>query len=803
MFESKMKTWMAAAALAGAVTAIGCAGARAFRQGRDDEQLDQWDRAVVHYTQAQRQDPSNLRYQMALQNARRKASEQHFEKGKVYLASGQPELAVVELEQTVLLDPENDYAALELKRAREAVAKLQAERQQPSRIQKLEEETRNARAVGPILKPTSTRPISLNFPQPRPIKQIYQALGQAAGINVIFDPALKDDNVTIVLSNVTFQNALETLLRQENDFYKVIDDHTILIAADTPQNRKTYEDLVIRTFYLSNGDVTETANAIRALLGTVHISINKQENAITIRDTADKVAIAQRVIEQNDKEKSEVVVDVELLQLNLNKMLDIGLFLKNGNTLSGTYLNPTTSPTPDSGGSSTTTTTTTPQIITYDQLKNLAISQFGFTVPNFTVNFIKSNSDAELLAKPQLRITEGEKAQLVIGDRVPIPTTTFNTQNAIGSTAAIVPITSFQYQDIGIKIEMEPRVHHNKEITLKLTVEVSNLGAPVTFQGQTQPTISTRTISSTIRLKDGETNFLAGLIRRDKSASKEGPAFLSDIPVLGELFSHRTHTQQNTDLVMTITPHIIRLPDINEEDLLPVYVGTESNISYQGAPRVESFNTGGGPFARQRRQPAIPPAAQRPAAPTPPGGVQLAPSGGPSSLFTPPPKATAIPPGTPPPKNPNPNRLDAPPPAATNDAPSPASAASDIPTVQLEFDPLVSVLAPEEERTVIVRSVGGQSVAPASFTIRFDSSVVTVVDAQPLSGDPVPTLAPGSVTLHWTGGIDGPSGRPIAQLTLRGVAPGATDLTFDKAPVTDLSGSTAHASYAEALVQVK
>ncbi|MGH9440738.1 MAG: secretin N-terminal domain-containing protein [Thermoanaerobaculia bacterium] len=650
MKSSKWKSLAAVAAGLAALAASGCAGDRFFRQGKDDEDLGRWDRAVLEYGRARDQDPKDMRYKMAFDHARRKASEDHFEKGKMYRTSGRPDLAVIELEQTVLLDPENDYAASELKHSREEVAKLEQEKREPSRMQKLEEATKNARAVIPILQPASKRPISLNFPQPRPIKQIYLALGQAAGINVIFDPALKDDPAAIVLTNVTFQNALETLIRQENHFYKVVDSHTILVAADNPANRKTYEDLVIRTFYLSNGDVTETANAIRALLGTVHVSINKQENAITIRDTADKVTIAQSIIDQNDKEKAEVVVDVELMQMDLNKNSDIGFTFPQ--SISATLLNPGTAPAGSSGTDSTgTTAPTTVNIITLDQLKKLALSQYGFTVPNFAVNLIKGAGNATVLARPELRITEGEKAQLTIGDRIPIPTTTFNTQNALGGTGAIVPITSFQYQDVGIKIEMEPRVHHNKEVTLKLTVEVSNLGNPVTFGGQTQPTISTRTISSTIRLKDGETNFLAGLIRNDKSHSSQDVPFLADVPILGRLFSDKKTTETSTDLVMTITPHIIRVPDINEEDLLPVYVGTENNISYQGAPRVESFNGVRGPFdnsqqpTRQRAQPG-----QR-VRPTAPPGLNLSPSGGPNNPFSPP-KAFAIPRPAPPPPPP-------------------------------------------------------------------------------------------------------------------------------------------------------
>ena len=245
----------------------------------------------------------------------------------MYAASGRPDLAVVELEQASLLDPTNDYAATELRKAREAKAKADVEKNAETNMEKIKKKTRGARAVSVILEPSSDKPINLNFPQQKPIKQIYRALADAAGINVIFDPQLKDDNVSIVLSNIEFQKALETLIRQENHFYKIIDARTILIAADTPQNRKTYEDLVIRTFFLSNADVTEVANALRALLQTTRISINKAENSVTLRDTADKVAVAERIVEQNDKQVSEVVVDVELLQINTGELQDLGLEL--------------------------------------------------------------------------------------------------------------------------------------------------------------------------------------------------------------------------------------------------------------------------------------------------------------------------------------------------------------------------------------------------------------------------------------------------------------------------------------------
>ena len=820
---TKRNPWIRGGMLAMlAALAFGCAGDKAFREGRSAEEMGRWDIAVAKYAAAREQDPHQMKYKMAFDHARRKASQDHFEKGKMYLNSGRPDLAMIELEQTATLDPENDYAGLELQRAREQLAKLEQQRKQPSKMERMESEAHNARAAMPILQPSSRRPISLNFPQPRPIKQIYQALGQAAGINVIFDPALKDDNATIVIANVPFQNALETLIRQENHFYKVVDAHTILIAQDTPANRKTYEDLVIRTFYLSNGDVTETANAIRALLGTVHVSINKQENAITIRDTADKVSIAQNIIDQNDKEKAEVVVDVELLQMNLNKTLDLGVTYPTA--ISATLLNPSTAPIEGT----TPTAPTTVNVITLDALKKLSLNQYGFTVPNFTINLLKTATDAQVLAKPELRISEGEKAQLVIGDRVPIPITTFNTQTAVGGTGAVVPITSFQYQDVGIKIEMEPRVHHNKEVTLKLTVEVSNLNGTVPgSQGTSQPIISTRTIGSTIRLKDGETNFLAGLIRKDRQNTETGWPFLMDLPIVGQLFTRHQQEQQSTDLVMTITPHIIRVPDVNEQDLLPIYVGTENNVSYQGAPRVESINDNRSPFEteqnRRRNQQRPVPPTNAPAAQQP--GINLSPPAFPSSPFTNP-SPFAPPPVTPPPPPPQSRNDLAPPadgaatvasadPAAATDAmtggasaPAPASTTATAGTIvagtQFSFDPPTLVLSPGQEQTVLLYASGAESLAASKVGVDFDPSVLQVERIEPLGGGSVEPVSASRIAFTLSGEGGGLSGlHPVARLTVRGVAAGTGFLSLDATAMTLETGGPAIVSVSPATVEVK
>jgi general secretion pathway protein D len=768
-----MKSSRMAALVALAALAAGCAGSQAFRQAQSEEEFGHWDFAVLKYAQAVDHDPNNNSYKVALRRAKLKASQVHFERGKLYRGAGNPDLAVVELEQAVVLDQTNKYAEVELRKAREDAAKLAAERSSETRLEATKRRARGQRARAPILEPTSDRPISLNFPTPKPIKQIYQSLAAAAGINVVFDPQLKDDQVTIVLNNIEFQKALETLMRQENHFYKVIDEKTILIAADNPQNRKTYEDLVLRTFYLSNGDLTDVSNAIRSLLQTTRISVNKAENSITLRDTADKVAIAERIVEQNDKQLSEVVIDVELLQVNSDKIQELGLILQSysvGVSLpspGGTTDLGVTVPGGNAGGTGS---------FTWDVLKKISVNSLVFSIPNqATLNFIKNNTDSELLAKPQLRISEGQKAQLIIGDKTPIPTTTFNTSTTAGTN--VVPITSFTYQDVGIKIDVEPRVHHNREVTLKLTLEVSQLGANIPFgQGQFAPQIGTRTITSNIRLKDGETNFLAGLYRTDKTKTVTTIPFLGDIPVLGRLFSDHNTETKSTDLVLTLTPHIIRIPDITEDDVTPVFVGTDSNISFQGTPRIESPTGGTGPFDLNRQVPA--PAPRTAPAPAGQPPQNLAPNPFPNDPFRQPPPQPTPPPQQPGAASAATASAESAQAAAAESTPAATSAAS-----VFSFDTAFVSLAPGQQRSVVLRA-SGDTLTTGTVQLVFDPRIAAVTAVRPIlasNGVADATIQGGAALLRLPEGTPLAGTRAIAEITLYGVASGRSALSVEGA----------------------
>jgi type II secretory pathway component GspD/PulD (secretin) len=572
---------------------MGCSTAKQTAdEGRDAVVHQNWDAAVYHYLQALAEDPENIEYKMQLTFARQKAAKAHFDNGVALYKLGRLLAARDELQMAVQLDPTNQYAEQVLEDVMEEMEILSS----PNGAQKLEElkaQARQAKVQPPVLNPKSTEPITLNFPKPKPVKEIYNAVGKAYGFNVLFDPKLKDDRLAIELRDLSAEQSLEMVMQAAGHFYKVLDEHSIIIAEDTPQNRREYEDLVIKTFFLSNADVKDIDKLLRSLIEARRLSTNEQLNAITLRDTADKVAIAEKLIRVNDKAKAEVLVDVEILIMANTKNTNIGTALSTYSFTLG--FNPdavNTNPEAPSGS------------MGLDDFANITRSDWFINVPSVIINLAKNSGEATVLAQPQLRITEGEKASLLIGDQVPIPVTSFNTGYQ-GAPGTITPVTSFQYRDVGIQIEVEPRVHHNREITLNLKVEISNLGETVPVgPDQEAVTIGTRTITSVIRLKSGESSLLAGLIRRDKTKGITKTPLLGDIPWLGRLFRNESTTDKNTDLVLTLTPQIIRFPDIEEEDLAPVWVGTESRISYTGTrARVQSGRAPTGPFdERPQRQ---------------------------------------------------------------------------------------------------------------------------------------------------------------------------------------------------------
>jgi general secretion pathway protein D len=577
---------VAAAALALFLLDLACASSGAYHEGVKAYKAQRYDQAVVDLSRAVAKQPDSTRYKVALARARMNAAQEHFQKGDQYRRAGLLDEAISEFQQAVFLDSSHQLAANELQKS---VAEWQ--KRQEAQSWDLEKMKKRAKASpgreAPRLNPSANIPIVLRFKDEN-VKKIYDALSKASGINFVYDERLPlDKKISVDLADVTFEQAMDQLMTMNKHFYKILDENSLYIAEDNPQKHKELDDLVIQTFYLSNADVKDVQVLLRTLLDARQIAQNDRLNAITIRDTPERVQVAQKIIEANDKAKSELIVDVELLEVNRNILQNLGIDLFGVGSAGGTgkALNLSFG-----GGSSVA-------LNNLDVLKQAGSWLVG-PIPGVVVNFLKTDADAQVIAKPQLRVSEGAKATVRIGDRIPIPNTTFNSAPTVGGTVG-VPITSFTYQNVGINIDLEPRVHHNREITLKGKIEISSLAGQVAAGGGlTQPIIGTREIESTIRLRDNETNILAGLIREEERHSLSGVPGLSDIPVLKRLFGSTETTIQSTDIVLMITPHIIRIPDISEEDLEALWVGTDSNVALRGASRksavLSPFENGNG-----------------------------------------------------------------------------------------------------------------------------------------------------------------------------------------------------------------
>ena len=789
--------------------ALTCASYNAYEKARSAEQQKNWDEAVFQYEKALEIDPDNMRYQINIQRARLEASRLHFEKGKTLRAAAQSatgseqlhlaQLAATELELTVKLDSTNQYAAVELVKAVNMLNDL-SKTSDRSTIDDVKRRARNniSKQQPPQLAPTSDQPISLSFPHETPVKDIYRALGNAFGINIMFDQALKDDRISIELRDVTAQDALERVMQAANHFYKVLDEHTLIVVPDNPQARRDYEDLVIRTFYLSNGDAEQVTNVVRTMLEARNVFPLKALNAITIRDTADKVRIAEKIIEANDKAKSEVVVDVELLQLDLDKTRDLGLVI-NASTPAGSSgtIQPQVAATSTAGVTSLSPLTTG----TISQLRGLNSGLITFSIPSATYSALKSIGNSQLLANPELRISEGEKASLHIGNRIPVPVGSFNFGGVGGTTGNPVQSINYQYQDVGIKVAIEPRVHHNREVTLKLTVEVSNQGPNAPGSDPPQPTFITRTIESTIRLKDGETNFLAGLIQQNDTDSDNKTPFLGDLPVIGRLFTNSHKRTTRTDLVLTMTPHIIRIPDITEDDLAPMWVGTQNNLSFRGlSPRLESqsnidpFNGNRAPVSDQFNAPATAapaPAGFAPGAATP-GNPPPGSGTAPTNPFQPQPQA----PQPPAPQQPRPvsqqGDLSI---SGSNAAPMVMTALSP----RISPQPAVLAVKPGQERTWSVYGMDLDDLTTPQIVLRYDPRTIMVRDVSfgpamkvQLQTPPVVKIDSnaGTVTISSSDGnpLTFNGGGEIAVLHVGGAAPGETYLVIDNVTLKNAQG---------------
>jgi type II secretory pathway component GspD/PulD (secretin) len=731
----------------------GCAASRAYMRGESAARAGDWDAAVAYYQRAVQANPDRPEYKIALERAMQNASRIHLTRARELEDQGQLDGALVEYRKAAEYDSSNRQAAAKVIALERTIRdRLEAARPKPQ-IDRLREQARRA-TPEPILNPASREPLPRIQFVNAGLRDILNTMGNAAGINVTFDRDFQDRPYTVQLDNVTFEDALRQILTANQLFYKVLNERTILVAQDTPQKRAQYEEQVIKTFFISNADVQELSQLISSVIRVPQmavqpmVAVNKTANTITIRATAAVAAIIERIIEQNDKPRAEIIIDVEILEVNRTRAKQLGLNLTNY-ALGGVF-SPESRP---SGGEedAASAPNAPPQAPPFNLntiSQGVSTADFYGIIPSAFVRFLETDSQTKLIAKPQLRGSEGTKLTLNLGDEIPVPSTTF-TPLTTGGTA-FNPLTSFNYKPVGVNVEMTPRVTYEGDIILELLVESSTLGRDVNIAGQNLPSFGSRKVTTKLRLREGESNLLAGLLREDERRALRGFPGIMNLPVLRQLLSDNDTSIAQTDIVMLLTPRVVRTHEMTAEDLTPIYIGTQQNIGLGGpppliAPPPEPEAAAGEPGAT----PAVPPAGAQPGVPTgPPTGAQP----GVPPVATPP----GVP-GTPPQPAPAPVPPPAPPP--------PAPPGGQV----LVTPPGTEFRVGGGPYTVPLSITGASQVSALTMTVTFNPAVLRVRSIQEGS-----FMRQGGVTAPFTQQVDANGGRIDIAITRTGDTTGAS-----------------------------
>ena len=486
-----------------------------------------------------------------------------------------------------------------------------------------------ASAGGPAeLKPISNTPITLRMTEDA--KVVYTTIGKLAGINVLFDPDYTSRRISIELNNVSLDQALEIVALESKTFYRAVTENTIFVAADTPGKRKELEQSVVKTFYLSNvsspNDLQDSVNAVRQITNINSIIQIQSQNAIVVRGTPDQVALAERILSDIDKSKPEVVVEVVVMQVNKDKVRTLGLqppqtatvtLQPNTTTTSSTTVNG------NAGNGGTATTTTGNGTLTLNQLAHLNATDFAVSIPSATASFLFSDNNTKIIQNPQIRAVDNQKATLKIGERVPVATGSF--QPGIGGVG-INPLvnTQFQYLDVGVNMDITPRIHSDGDVTLKIVLEISSVTGNSNIGGINQPIIGQRRVEHEIRLREGEVSLMGGMLEDQQIDNVNGWPFLAKVPGLRYFFSSVDKETHTTETVFALIPRIVRMQDITAANLQPIAVGTANAVDLRRVSALVPPMQPTGAPAPAAQPPATPPGGAAPAAPNipPPSAPQ-------------------------------------------------------------------------------------------------------------------------------------------------------------------------------------
>src|SRR6195256_1571837 len=556
--------------------AAGCPkGQPDYNQGKKAETIQDYDAAFAYYQKAAKADPYNANYKIKLNRVRFEASESHVKRGVELRKQGDLQGAASEFQRAQAMDPSSPVADQELRKTVEMIA--EKNRAADAAAEPLADPNEAVLAASPPeIKPLSRAPINLKMPN-QEAKIIFDTIGKLAGLTVIYDPDFPARRISVELNYVTMEQALEIVSLESKAFVKPVTENIIFVIPDQPQKRRDYEEQVVKTIYLSNTvqpqELTEIVTGLRQLLDLKRIQQLNSQNAIIVRDTPDKLLLAEKMIHDIDRAKPEVVVQVEVLQARTDRLRDLGVLPGQQATVSFTPGGTTTT----SGG------TTTSNALTLDKLKHLSTKDYSVTLPGATANAVLTDTYTKIIQNPEIRSVDGQPAKLRVGDRVPVATGSFQAGVGVGSTGGagfVNPLvnTQFTYIDVGVNVDITPRVHPNHEVSLKLKVEVSSVTGTSTIGGIQQPIISQRKIEHEIRLKEGEVNILAGLFERTDQKTLNGWPGLAKVPFLRYLFSDEKTDHQENEVLIVLIPRIVRMPEWTRANLRSIYSGSETNV---------------------------------------------------------------------------------------------------------------------------------------------------------------------------------------------------------------------------------
>ena len=610
----------------------GCGASRFYGRGQSAAKAGNWDVAVEQYQHAIQEDPNNAEYGIALQRAMMSASVAHLDQAKMFEARGQMDDALREYRRASEYDPPNRQIAGKVseieRRMRDAI---EAARPRPTTPQV---QAPRPPGAGPApLANLNSVVDPARFNQAN-LRDVINTLAEAAGIQVQYERDYQDRTVSLTLDRMTLGEALQQVLTNSGNFYKVVNQRTILVITDNPQKRQQYDEQVVQTFYLSHSDSAEVSASLNNILNipgaqTQRPAIipNKTSNSITARAAASVMPLIERLVQMQDTPRAEVLVDLQILEVSKARTRLYGLNLSDY-AIRGVF-----SPEVDPRGSDGSLNT--PAFNANTVSKGISAADFYLAVPSAVVRFLENDERTKVMAKPQLRGAEGATIRFNLGEEIPILSTAFTPIAGGGSN--VNPLTSYTYRPIGIIVEMTPRVTYQDEISLELKLENSSLGVPIDVAGQSIPKFTVRKVETKLRLREGESTLLAGLLQDEERTSATGLPGLTSLPIVRQLFGNNRSVVNQTDVVMLLTPRIVRTHELTKEDLAPLFIGTQNSLGLGTPPPLIAAAEAPAPAPAPAQPPTIFPA---PAA----AGVPAGPVGGvPAGIAVLPPGSSAFP----------------------------------------------------------------------------------------------------------------------------------------------------------------